>query len=234
MMEKIERIGRKCYKSEDKIGPGTAEPFVRMLLKRGHFAMIEHVSVTALLVCDRGVTHELVRHRVASYAQESSRYCNYGGDRFGNEITVTLPHWGRDSLIDKPQYRIWERAMGAAEGFYLEWIAAGGRAEDARSVLPTGLKTEIYVTMNLREWLYVFSLRTAPDAHPDMRVVMHSLRDQFKTHLPVFFEEDWFRPGATWRKIVQAILKAESLTEVQRIAREALSLPADGTEDSNP
>lgn len=232
MLEKIERIGRKCYKSEEKIGPGTAEKFVRMILRKGHFAMVEHVHVTVLFVCDRGVTHELVRHRLASYAQESTRYCNYGDDRFGNEITVTLPHWAQDTQADtKPQYSIWERAMKAAEGAYMEWLALGGKPQDARSVLPTGLKTEIYVTMNLREWMYVFSMRTPQDAHPDMRVVMHSLRDQFKAHIPVFFEEDWFRPTPVWRRIMLDILRADSLTRVREIVREAMNLPADGSRD---
>jgi hypothetical protein len=164
----------------------------------------------------------------------STRFCNYGNDRFGGEISVTVPHWGQESLIDKPQYPLWERAMRAAESAYMEWIALGGKPDEARVVLPNGLKAEIYVTMNLREWMYVFSLRTAQEAHPGMRLVMKSLRDQFREHLPVFFEEDWFRPGASWRKIVKAILMADSLAEAQRIAREALSLPANGTEDNRP
>ena len=234
MMEKIERIGRKCYKSEEKIGPGTAEKFVRMILRKGHFAMVEHVHVTVLFVCDRGVTHELVRHRLASYAQESTRYCSYADDRFGNEVSVTLPHWAQGTPADamsQPQYPIWERAMKATETAYMEWIALGGKPQDARSVLPTGLKTEIYVTMNLREWMYVFSLRTASDAHPDMRVVMSSLLEQFKAHLPVFFEEDWFRPSSVWRRIAMEVLKTDSLDHVRRIVREALNLALDGSRD---
>lgn len=252
MMEKIERIGRKCYKSEGKAGPGTAEPFMRMLLRKGHFPMIEHVHVTALIVCDRGVTHELVRHRIASYAQESTRYCNYGQDKFGHEIAVALPHWARGTpaeVMHKPQYPIWERAMQAAEEAYLAWTDMGGSAQDARSVLPTGLKTEIYSTMNLREWMYVFSLRNATDAHPDMRVIAEQLYEQFRAHLPVLFEEDWFRPYPAWRKIMLEILRVvvprpdptqpllralsaeDALARVREIVRTAMRLPLDGSKD---
>jgi len=213
MLEKIERIGRKCYKSEGKIEPGTAEPFTRMLLTRGHFAMIEHVHVTALIVCDRGVSHEIVRHRIASYAQESTRFCCYTNDRFGREIAVAQPSWFGRLMDTGAVMSRWAAAMVAAEQGYFDLVGMGCKAQEARSVLPNSLKTELYITMNLREWMHFFSLRTdAEAAHPDMVVVATSVRDQFQERLPVLFEEDWFRPAPKWRKILLEILRATTAT----------------------
>lgn len=181
----IELCGRVCYKSEGKIDEGSAERLIRSMLARGHESPIEHYSVSVRIICDRGVSHEWVRHRVASYSQESTRYCNYSKDKFGGEITFIKP---AKLCPGSPEHAAWVRAMENAEKSYFELLNMGVAPETARSVLPNSLKTEFICTMNLREWRHFFSLRTAPAAHPDMRAVAEPLYEEFKRLLPVFFE----------------------------------------------
>lgn len=112
VMKHIEKAGRVCYKSENMISDGTDEKFIKKILERGHESVIEHVSLTFRIICDRGVTHELVRHRIASYSQESTRYCNYSKDKFGNELTFIRPCFWDDDCV---QYKLWEQAMRQVE-----------------------------------------------------------------------------------------------------------------------
>lgn len=186
ILQKIELAGRVCYKSEAKITPGSAEGFVRRILSNGHESVLEHEKLTVRIICDRGVTHELVRHRIASYSQESTRYCNYSLNKYENELTFIRPFFWSDDL---EKFRIWEEAMAAAERSYLELIAKGATPQEARSVLPNSLKTEIVVTMDLREWRHFFKLRTAPGAHPQMREVAAPLLKMFQEVVPVVFED---------------------------------------------
>lgn len=186
IIAKIERAGRTCYKSEGRIAEGTAEKFIASIVKRGHESVLEHASVTVRLICDRGVTHEIVRHRIASYSQESTRYCNYSGDKFGNEITVIRPFFWND---DPEKFEIWKNAMLATEKAYNDLIAAGATAQEARSVLPNSLKTEIVMTMNIREWRHFLKLRTSPAAHPQMREVAIPLLREFQKLLPSLFSD---------------------------------------------
>ena len=184
----IEQIGRVCYKSEDKITEDgeSAKKFVKMLIDRGHEAMIEHSSLSVKFTVDRGVSHELVRHRIASFAQESTRYCNYSKDKFGNEITVIKPLFfeeGPDKYID------WKSAMSLAEQHYFELLSKGASPQEARSVLPNSTKTEITITANYREWRNFFKLRTAKAAHPQMREVTIPLLAELKSKLPVIFDD---------------------------------------------
>ena len=167
----IERVGRTCYKSEDKITEDSesAKRFVRMLIERGHEAMLEHSILTVRFIVDRGISHEIVRHRIASYAQESTRYCNYSKDKFSNEITVIRPV---DIQEGTPEYRDWLEAMEAAEKYYFALLADGCKPQTARSVLPTCTKTEIMVTMNLREWRQFLRLRSDEAAHPDIQAYL--------------------------------------------------------------
>lgn len=187
--KKLELAGRTCYKSEDKITEESTEKFIRGLLKRGHEAMIEHVSITAKFVCDRGVSHEIVRHRLASFAQESTRYCNYSKDKFGQEITVIEPlFWERESVL----YDAWKKACLTAELAYFDLLACGASPQEARSVLPNSLKTEIVITMNIREWRHFFKLRaigTTGAPHPQMRQVAGMAFEMFKESWPVLFED---------------------------------------------
>lgn len=182
----IEKAGRTCYKSEGRIGDGTAEKFIKNIIRRGHESVLEHEKLTVRFICDRGVTHELVRHRIASYSQESTRYCNYAQDKFGNELTFIKPcFWSEDS----ENYKLWTECMQNIENTYNKMIAEGAKPEEARSILPNSLKTEIVVTMNMREWRHYFRMRTAPAAHPQIREISISLLNELKQKMPVFFED---------------------------------------------
>ena len=193
IIKKIEKIGRVCYKSESNISDGSAERFIGNILRRGHESVIEHEAVTVRFVCDRGVTHEIVRHRIASYSQESTRYCNYTSDKFGNEITVIDIAGGfaydLEKAEDQKKYEIWKRSMEEAEAAYFELLEAGATPQEARSVLPNSLKTEIVITMNLRAWRNFFRLRVDKAAHPQMREVAGIALREFKEKLPLFFED---------------------------------------------
>ena len=190
IVKKIERIGRVCYKREGKITEDSAEKFIKGLLTRQHESVIEHENVTVRFVCDRGVTHEIVRHRIASYSQESTRYCNYSGDKFDNQITVIDLASGFQYDLskenDKAKYEVWTKAMENAEQSYFRMLELGATPQEARSVLPNSLKTEIVVTMNLRSWRNFFRLRVDSHAHPQMREVATMLYEEFQKRLPVF------------------------------------------------
>ncbi len=186
MLKRLERAGRVCYKSEDKITQDSAETFLANIIKRGHESVLEHEKITVSLICDRGVTHELVRHRIASYSQESTRYCNYMGEKFGRELTFIKPcFWAEDD----PKYAVWKEQMAQLEETYQRLLEAGASPQEARSILPNSLKTEIVVTMNLREWRHFFRLRTAPAAHPQMREAADMLLAAFQAELPVIFDD---------------------------------------------
>lgn len=194
----IERVARTCYKSEDKIGLGSANRMVEMLIQRGHEAMLEHASFSVKFVCDRGVSHEIVRHRVASFAQESTRYCNYGNDKFDHQITLIVPDWfeyipsyyqdyidGKNekaSLFIAPAEKAWIQQMLSAEASYLDLLNRGWTPQQARAVLPNSLKTEVWMTANIREWRHFLKLRAAKAAHPQMRELavplLHLLQEE--------------------------------------------------------
>jgi len=180
--ELIERAGRTCYKSEDKITPGSSEKFIRMIVARGHFSVLEHATATLRFVCDRGVTHEMVRHRTAAYSQESTRYCNYAKDKFGNEISVIEPPFANDALRDE-----WRKAMEAAEASYLRLLEAGAPPELARGVLPNSLATEIVMTSNFRNWLHFFEQRCSKAAHPQIREVANLALTILQKEAPAVF-----------------------------------------------
>jgi len=186
ILRNIELAGRTCYKSENLITKDSAKSFIKRILASGHHSVIEHINITVKFVCDRGVTHELVRHRLASYSQESTRYVNYSKGKFGNAITVVKPlFWPENS----PQYLEWLSAMQQAENSYLKLIELGASPEQARSVLPNSLKTEIVMTCNIREWRHVFQLRCSPPAHPQMREIMLPLLADIHSILPILFED---------------------------------------------
>ena len=185
-LQQIERVARVCYKSEDKITEGSAEKFIGMILKSGHESVLEHEKLTVKFICDRGVTHEIVRHRIASYSQESTRYCNYSKDKFGNELTFIRPCFWAD---DSEEYAVWKQAMEEIEKTYVKLISLGAKPEEARSILPNSLKTEIVCTMNLREWRHFFRLRTAERAHPQIREISVALLDELKKRIPVIFDD---------------------------------------------
>lgn len=193
MLRRIERIGRVCYKSEDRIEEGSAEKFIRGIIRRGHESVIEHGSITVKFICDRGVTHEIVRHRIASYSQESTRYCNYVKERFGGQIAcidlATGFRYDLNSETDRKKYDVWREAMENAERSYFRMIELGATPQEARSVLPNSLKTELVATMNLREWRHFFRMRADLAAHPQCREVAQMLLERFAEEYPVFFED---------------------------------------------
>ena len=188
-LKHIEKIARVCYKSEDKISEdgSSAKKLIKNLIDRGHEAMIEHSSLSVKFICDRGVSHELVRHRIASFAQESTRYCNYANDKFGNELTFIKPCFWENASEKNMEY--WILAMKASENLYLKMIANGAQPQEARSVLPNSIKTEITITANYREWRNFFKLRTAKAAHPQMRELTIPLLAELKEKIPVIFDD---------------------------------------------
>lgn len=185
ILEHLEECGRTAYKSEDKIKDGSAEKFIKAIIKRGHESVIEHFGFTVRIVTDRGLTHELVRHRLASFTQESTRYCLYALDKFGNEITVIKP----SGINQEKQVEEWFDAMDDAERHYLKLIELGVKPEDARSVLPTCTKAEIVITANFREWRHIISLRTESGAHPDIRLLCGNILELFRDKIPVLFDD---------------------------------------------
>ena len=199
-LKHIERIGRECYKSNDRITEdgSSAKKFVKMLIDQGHEAMIEHCSLSVYFTVDRGVTHEMVRHRIASFAQESTRYVNYSLDKFGNEINVIDISEG--IKLDKKMSKMdaetidlvlmeWYHAMEDAERHYMKMIELGATPQIARGVLPTSIKAGITITADYREWRHFFKLRTPETAHPQIRQVMIPLLAEFKSIIPIIFDD---------------------------------------------
>lgn len=198
ILKHIEKIARTCYKSEDLINDESAEKMIKKLIKMNHLAMIEHASVSVLFTCDRGVTHEIVRHRVASYAQESTRYVNYSKDKFGNEIGYIdiaggialdtkmkdLPVETIDAIISE-----WHQACIDAEKHYMKMLELGATPQIARSVLNNSTKSDINVTMNLREWRHFFGLRCDSPAHPQMRELVIPLLKEMSEVIPIVFDD---------------------------------------------
>lgn len=188
ILQVIEAAGRTAYKSEDKITEGSAETFVRKIMKRGHLSVIEHAPMLSVrFITDRGVTHELVRHRLASFTQESTRYVNYKG----KEMEFILPVWFSDesNWDNEIPTGIWVKQMMSAELEYNKLIKAGWSPQQARSVLPNSLKTEIVVTANLREWRHIFKLRTASGAHPQIVELMRPLLKEVREIIPIIFDD---------------------------------------------
>ena len=209
MLKTLEKVARTCYKSEDKITEDSADKMIEMLVKRGHEAMIEFADIIVKFTCDRGVSHEIVRHRLASYAQESTRYCNYSKDKFDNQITYILPPWVNmnegtyetkwdetgiylqkceGEPNDEADY-VWFKEIANTEKSYKKLIDIGWQAQQARAVLPNSLKTEINVKFNLREWRHFFKMRCAPAAHPQMRELSLPLLTEFKSKIPILFDD---------------------------------------------
>lgn len=196
LLETLEQAGRTCYKSEDKITPESAPKFVKMLRDRGHHAMIEFGDIIVRFVTNRGVTHEIVRHRLSSFAQESTRYVRYSG-----KMEFIRPVWCSDAVLglfneaydfDKVENHAENSFLSAlflAEDHYNHLLDQGWRPEQAREVLPNALKTEIVWKANIREWRHIFSLRCSKAAHPQMRALMSPLLAELKDKLPVVFND---------------------------------------------
>lgn len=187
-MKLIEAAGRVCYKSEERTTDTSFVDFLEQIVRRGHESVLEHSMLTVRFICDRGVSHELVRHRLASFSQESTRYCNYSG-----EVAFIMPCFFKQCLTDTenvyPAYVLWKDAMLSSEDTYKEMLKQGASPQEARSVLPNSTKTEVVMTANLREWRHILKLRTSKAAHPQMRELMCPLLDDLKASIPVIFDD---------------------------------------------
>lgn len=186
ILKDIELFGRTAYKSEDKITEDSYKKFVKMLVIRGHESVIEHINITARIVCDRGISHELVRHRIASYTQMSTRYCNFYKDKFNKEVAFIKPLFFDEESFE---YKIWETACRFSEVSYFQLILSGAKPEEARGVLNNALATEIVVTMNLRSWRNFFRQRTSLRAHPQMREIALPILKEFQEKIPIIFDD---------------------------------------------
>ncbi len=186
ILTKLEKIGRVCYKSECKISEHSAEKFLHNIIKRNHESVLEHVNLSIRVVCDRGVSHEIVRHRIASYSQESTRYCNYSNDKFNNELTFINPcFWTENSQ----EYEVWKKTMLEIEKNYMELITKGANPQEVRSILPNSIKTELVMTMNIRSWRNFLNLRTDISAHPQIREIAFMILNKLKSQIPVLFDD---------------------------------------------
>jgi thymidylate synthase (FAD) len=183
VMLQLERAMRTCYKSEDKITEGSAEKLIRSIIARGHESTLEHISFSVKFIVDRGVSHELVRHRHCSFSQESTRYVKYDG-----EMEFIMPPWVSAHIEAGDTDDVWLSSMAFAEERYRALLGRGWLPQQARSVLPNSLKTEIVVTTNLRDWRHIFHLRCDKTAHPQMREVMVPLYDYLVSKCPAIFD----------------------------------------------
>ena len=183
-----------CYKGINS-NPNieTAKRVISNCIKDGHESVIEHEKITVRFFVDRGITHELVRHRLASFTQESTRYCNYSNDKFGNDVTFIDIHdvvhncLSYDSEATIAILNEWYNACRDSEKHYFRMLQLGASPQIARSVLNNSTAATIIVTANLREWRTILKLRTASNAHPQMIEIMHPLLQELKTKLPVIF-----------------------------------------------
>lgn len=194
----LEAAARNCYKSEKETTIKEAKEFLSTkIMDSGHHSVIEHISITVRIICDRGISHELVRHRIASFSQESTRYCNYGKGKHGNELTLIRPFFWEPEEGDclkvrahKNQQRMrWSDSMKQVEKIYMQMIQDKVPPQEARSVLPNSLKTEVIMTTNLRSWRNFFQQRVAPAAHPQMRQIAQPMLDDFKIRVPLIFDD---------------------------------------------
>ena len=181
----LEAVGRTCYMSADKTKENSSSRFIKMLLDRKHLSIFEHIVVSCRIVADRGFTHELVRHRISSYAQESSRYCNYSKGKFNNEISIIEYPWKKKNSYNKVK-----NVLELVEQLYMELLEDGETPELARAILPISLKSEIVITTNLREWMNIFDLRTGSSAHPIIREIMIKILNEFERKLPSIFTKN--------------------------------------------
>ena len=188
LTEILEVGGRTCYKSEGLICEGSDVKFIEKLKSFKHESVLEHGAITVRFVTDRGVMAELTRHRMASFSVESTRYCNYSKDKFDNDITVIEPFFFTEDA-KSGMYSNWKRSCEESETWYLALTKMGASAQEARSVLPNSLKTEIIMTANPREWRHVMNTRSHRDAHPQIRQIMCPLLVEFRKMWPVLFDD---------------------------------------------
>lgn len=195
MLATVDLAIRECYNKPPHNSESGAwqeieqkmEKNIKARIKDGHLSTIEHISITVKFIMDRGISHELVRHRLASVSQQSTRYCNYGTHKLGLEFIT--PDIKYTPNLTHEQAEIYDKAFKFAEIAYNELLEAGAKPEEARDVLPNALKTSLVFSANLREWRHIFHMRTASGAHPKIRWLMKELLEEFKRKYPIFFKD---------------------------------------------
>ena len=197
----LEKVARTCYKSEDKITENTdsAKKLLKVLLTKQHASILEFIDIQVKFTCSRITSQSIVRHRLGSYAQESTRYCNYSKDKFDNQLTFIIPQWSMlsqgeytiDDVLENAQPRdcIFFENCKNAELTYNRLVKLGCKAEEARDVLPFCTKTEINVKYNLREWRHFFELRCSNAAHPEIRMLAKEVLKKFHDEIPLIFDD---------------------------------------------
>jgi thymidylate synthase (FAD) len=182
-LHNIEMFARICYKS--KISKNYSKEFLKTIIEKKHESVIEHEKISVIFIVDRGISNQIIRHRIASYSQESTRYCNYSLDRFGDEIAVIEPFFFLKNTVI---YDKWKFACKQCEDTYIE-LCKQHSPEEARTVLPNSLKTELATTYNFREWKHFFKQRCSKHAHSQMRQVTIPLLLEFQKRIPVIFDD---------------------------------------------
>ena len=185
IMKRLERACRTCYKSENLITEDSYKHLLTNCLNRGHESILEHEKISIRMICDIGVYKDLTRHRFASFSIESTRYCNYGKDKFDNEIKFIKPVHIEEGTEN---YKIWEDTMKYIEKQYMEMGEAKATPDQMRMLLPHSTAAEVCMTANIREWRHILSLRCSKMTHPAVRQLLIPLLLKFKKDMPELFE----------------------------------------------
>lgn len=185
IMKNLERACRTCYRSEDRITDESYKTLLKNCINRGHESILEHEKITIRMVCDIGVYKDLTRHRHASFSIESTRYCNYGKDKFDNEIKFIEP-----VNIEKGTelYLEWKNSCEEMETHYIKMAQMGATPDQMRMILPHSTAAVVTMTANIREWKHILSLRCTKHAHPAVEQVMIPLLLHLKQNMPEIFE----------------------------------------------
>ncbi|MGN1301498.1 MAG: FAD-dependent thymidylate synthase [Clostridia bacterium] len=203
IMKNIERACRTCYRSEGKITEESYKTLLKNCITRGHESVLEHEKVTIRMYCDLGVYKDITRHRIASFSIESTRYCNYGKDKFGNELKFIKPCNMEEGT---ELYKLWEDACKNIEKDYIEMSNLGALPDQLRMILPHSIAAEVTMTANIREWKHILSLRASSHTHPSIRQLMIPLLLHFKQIMPEIFEDvpyDTEFPKEQYAKLTQ-------------------------------
>ena len=183
IMKRIERACRTCYRSEDKISEESYKNLLTNCLNRGHESVLEHEKITVRIYSDIGTYKDLTRHRFASFSVESTRYCSYNKDKYGNEIAVVNPVY----IEDKEVFETWKKAIEDMEKAYMKMKELGASTDMCREILPHSTAAEYTMTANIREWKHILELRTTNHVHPAIRQVLIPLLLLFKEQMPEIF-----------------------------------------------
>jgi len=185
IMKRLERACRTCYRSEGNITEDSYKKLLTNCITRGHESVLEHEKVTVRIYSDIGSYKDLTRHRFASFSVESTRYCSYDKDKYGNEIAIINPVY----IEDKEMYETWKKTIQEIENGYIKMKQLGASTDMCREVLPHSTAAEYTMTANIREWKHILSLRTTKHVHPSIRQVLIPLLKYFKQEMPEIFDD---------------------------------------------